>query len=60
MEENHFCWEQWIFISQDLNSSSDFIVYFFGNDEYDESESSLNIYEVLVLSLVNGCLNHDL
>ena len=60
MKENHFCWEQQIFISHDLNSSSNFIVYFFGNDEYDESQSSLNIYEVLMLLFVNGCLNHDL
>ena len=44
IEENDFWWEQGIVISQDLNNSSNFIVNFFYNDEYDESDSTLNIY----------------
>ena len=59
IEENDFWWEQGIVISQDLNNSSNFIVNFFDNDEYDESDSSLNIYEVLVLPLIDDYLNHD-
>ena len=58
IEENDFWWEQGIVISQDLNNSSNFIVNFFDNDEYDESDSSLNIYEVLVLPLIDDYLNH--
>ena len=57
IEENDFWWEQGIVISQDLNNSSNFIVNFFDNDEYDESDSSLNIYEVLVLPLIDDYLN---
>ena len=59
IEENDFWWEQGIAISQDLNNSFNFIVNFFDNDEYDESDSSLNIYEVLVLPLIDDYLNHD-
>ena len=59
IEENDFWWEQEIVISQDLNNSSNFIVNFFDNNEYDESDSSLNIYEVLVLPLIDDYLNHD-
>ena len=43
--------------SQDLNSCSNFIVNFFENDEYHENESSLNIYQILVLSLVDDYQN---
>ena len=49
---------QGIVISQDLNNSSNFVVNFFDNDEY-ESDSSLNIHEVLVLPLIDDYLNHD-
>ena len=59
IEENDFWWEQGIVISQDLNNSSNFIVNFFDNDEYDESDSSLNICEVLVLPLIDDYLNYD-
>ena len=59
IEENDLWWEWGIVISQDLNNSSNFIVNFFDNDEYDESDSSLNIYEVLVLPLIDDYLNHD-
>ena len=59
IEENDFWWEQRIVISQDLNNSWNFIVNFFDNDEYDERDSSLNIYEVLVLPLIDDYLNHD-
>ena len=59
IEDNNFWWEQGIVISQDLNSSSNFIVNFFDNDEYDESDSSLNICEVLVLPLIEDYLNYD-
>ena len=58
IEENDLWWEWGIVISQDLNNSSNFIVNFFDNDEYDESDSSLNIYEVLVLPLIDDYLNH--
>ena len=60
IEENDFWWEQGIAISQVLNSSSNFIVNFFDNDEYDESDSLLNMYEVLVLPLIDDYLNHDI
>ena len=46
-------------ISKDLRNSSDFLVNFFDNEDYDESESSLNIYEVLALRLLDDYLNHD-
>ena len=46
-------------ISKDLSSSSDFIVIFFDNEDYDESESLLNVYEVLALSFLDDYLNHD-
>ena len=59
IEENDFWWEQGIVISQDLNNSSNFIVNFFDNDEYDEIDSSLNIFEVLVLPIIDDYLNHD-
>ena len=59
IEENDFWWEQGIAISKDLNNSSGFIVNFFDNDQYAESDSSLNIYEVLVLPLIDDYLNHD-
>ena len=59
IEENDFWWEQGIVISKDLNNSSGFIVNFFDNDQYAESDSSLNIYEVLVLPLIDDYLNHD-
>ena len=45
--------------SKDLSNSSDFIVNFFDTEDYDESESSLNVYEVLVLPLLVDYLNHD-
>ena len=44
-------------ISKDLSNSSDFIVNFFNNEDYDES--SLNVYEVLALPLSDDYLNHD-
>ena len=59
IEENDFWWERGIVISQDLNNSSNFIVNFFDNDEYDEIDSSLNIFEVLVLPIIDDYLNHD-
>ena len=46
-------------ISKDLSNSSDFIVRFFDNEDYDESESSLNVYEVLALPFLDDYLNHD-
>ena len=58
-EENDIWWEQGIVISKDLRNSSDFLVNFFDNEDYDESESSLNIYEVLALRLLDDYLNHD-
>ena len=59
-EENDIWWEQGIVISKDLSNSSDFIVNFFDNENYDESESSLNIYEVLALPLLEDYVNHDI
>ena len=59
IEENDFWWEQGVVISQDLNNSSNFVANFFDNDEYDESDSSLYIYEILVLPLIDCYLNHD-
>ena len=59
IEGNYFWWERGIVISQDLNNSSNFIVNFFDNDEYDEIDSSLNIFEVLVLPIIDDYLNHD-
>ena len=58
-EENDIWWEQGIVISKDLSNSSDFIVNFFNKEDYDESESSLNVYEVLALPLLDDYLNHD-
>ena len=58
-EENDILWKQRIMISEDLSNSSDFIVNFFDNEDYDESESSLNFYEILVLPLLDDYLNHD-
>ena len=58
-EENDIWWEQGIVISKDLSNSSDFIVSFFDNEDYDESESSLNVYEVLALPFLDDYLNHD-
>ena len=58
IENNDFWWEQGIVISRDLNSYLNLIINFFDNDEYDESDFSLNIYEVLVLSLIDDNLNH--
>ena len=58
-EENDIWWEQGIVISKDSRNSSDFLVNFFDNEDYDESESSLNIYEVLALRLLDDYLNHD-
>ena len=58
-EENDIWWEQGIVTSKDLSNSSDFIVNFFDNEDYDESESSLNVYEVLALPLLDDYLNHD-
>ena len=46
-------------ISKDLRNSSDFIVNFFENEDSDESESSLNVSEVLALPLLDDYLNHD-
>ena len=36
---------------QSLSNSSDFTVNFFGNEDYDQSEFSLNVYEILALPL---------
>ena len=58
-EENDIWWEQGIVICKDLSFSSDFIVNFFDNEDYDEIESSLNVYEVLALPLLDDYLNHD-
>ena len=46
-------------ISKDLSNSANFIVNFFNNEDYDESESSLNVHEVLALPLFDDYLNHD-
>ena len=46
-------------ISKDLSNSLHFIVNFFDKEDYDESESSLNVYEVLALPLSDDYLNHD-
>ena len=51
-EENDIWWEQGIVIGKDLSNSSDFIVNFFDNQDYDESESSLNV----LWSFSNTCL----
>ena len=58
-EENDIWWEQGIVISKELSKSSDFIVNFFDNEDHDESESSINVYEVMVLPLLDDYLNHD-
>ena len=58
-EENDIWWEQGIVISKDWSNSSDFIVNFFDNEDYDESKSSLNVYEVLALPVLDDYLNHD-
>ena len=58
-EENDIWWEQGIVISKDLRNSSYFIVNFFDKEDYDASESSLNVYEVLALPLLDDYLNHD-
>ena len=52
-------WEQGIVISKDLSNSLHFIVNFFDKEDYDESESSLNVYEVLASLLLDDYLNHD-
>ena len=57
-QENDNWWEQGIVISKDLSNYSDFIVNFFDNEDHDESESSLNVYEVLALLLLDDYLNH--
>ena len=57
-QENDNWWEQGIVISKDLSNYSDFIVNFFNNEDHDESESSLNVYEVLALLLLDDYLNH--
>ena len=46
-------------INEDLSNSSNVPVNFFDNEAYDESESSLIIYEILTLSLWDNDLNHD-
>ena len=58
-KENDIWWEQVIVISKDLSNSSDFIVNLRDNEDYIESESSLNVHEVLPLPLLNNYLNHD-
>ena len=58
-EENDIWWEQGIVISKDWSNSSDFIVNFFDNEDYAESKSSLNVYEVLTLPVLDDYLNHD-
>ena len=58
-EENDIWWEQGIVLSKDLSNSLYFIVTFFDKEDYDESESSLNVYEVLALPLLDDYLNHD-
>ena len=57
-QENDNWWEQGIVISKDLSNYSDFIVNFYHNEDHDESESSLNVYEVLALLLLDDYLNH--
>ena len=47
-------------ISKDPSNSSDFIVGFFDKEDYDEIESSLNVYEFLALPLLCDYLNHHL
>ena len=46
-------------ISKDLSNSSDFIVNLCDNEDYIETESSLNVHEVLPLPLLDNYLNHD-
>ena len=48
-EGNDIWWEQGIVICKDLSNFSDFLVNVFGNEDYHESESSLNVYELLAL-----------
>ena len=45
-------------ISKALSKSSDFIVNFVENEDYDDSESSLIVYEILALPLLDDYLNH--
>ena len=52
-EENDIWWEQGIVISKDFSHSSDLIINVFDNEDYNESESSLNVYEVLALPLLD-------
>lgn len=47
---------QGILIKKDLSTTSDFIVYFFGNEDYNESQSSLTFYELLALLLLDDYL----
>ena len=45
-------------INKDLSNSSDFIVNFFDNKDYDESGSLVNVCEVLAFPLLDDYLNH--
>ena len=47
---------QGILIKKDLSTTSDFIVNFFDNEDYNESESSLTFYELLALPLLDNYL----
>ena len=47
---------QGILIIKDLSNASDFIVNFFDNEDYDDSESLSTVYEVLALPLLDDYL----
>ena len=47
-------------ICKDLSNFSDFIVNVFDNEDYHESESSLNVYELLALPVWDDYLNHGI
>ena len=50
---------QGIVISKDLSNFLGLIINLFGNEDCIESESSLNVYEVLPLPLLDDYLNHE-
>ena len=58
-EDHDIWWEHGIVISNVLSNSSDFIVNFFDKEDFDEIKSSLNVYELLALHLLDNYLNHD-
>ena len=59
MVKEIFSWCCALSETEDLSNSSDFMVDFIDNEDYDQSESSLNVYKVLALPLLDDYLNHD-